>query len=481
MVNARTIMSSRRFRRRSIAGALWWGLPAHEEAPRPGLAGLAGALGLALVTAAGTGAARALSPQLPDGWEDGAVLIAAESGARYLSSGGILHPLTTLAGAYLLYPEGVATHVLPAARLADVPRGAPVGIPGAPDSLPSAAELRDPWLVACPVTVTDSREGNKENMQGTAAPLSLAASAPLPEFGGAVLVRTTSGLWLVAAEQRYRVDIPEAAFRSEFPGLPVLEAPPAWVELWSEGRALTPLSVPAAGESAGYLPGIGEARVGDLVVFAGSDGTRTWFHISSGGVLEPLSPTAFHLYRLSEHSARARVYALDPAARAHLSFRETGPGDGWPADLGALTASASAPTAGATAGMDSERGSATASSPTSDAAQPGPARVCTAFHAGSSFLVHAPDSPLLPSGAALVAGTDAGSATLLQGSTLVDIADLDQLRRAANWENITPLEIPPAWRALLPEPAAVLSGDALCTGPGGTARTDIAACTRNRP
>ncbi|MGJ9713243.1 type VII secretion protein EccB [Actinotignum sp. GS-2025d] len=469
MVNARTIMSSRRFRRRSIAGALWWGLPAHEEAPRPGLAGLAGALGLALVAAAGTGAARAISPQLPDGWEDGAVLIAAESGARYLSSGGILHPLTTLAGAYLLYPEGVATHVVPAARLADVPRGAPVGIPGAPDSLPSAAELRDPWLVACPAAGTDSREGNKENMQGPAAPLSLAASAPLPEFGGAVLVRTTSGLWLVAAGQRYRVDMPEAAFRSEFPGVPVFEVPPVWVELWAEGRPLAPLQVPAAGEPAGYLPGIGEVRVGDLVVFGGSDGTRTWFHISSGGVLEPLSPTAFHLYRLSEHSARARVYALDPAARAHLTFRETGPGDGWPADLGALTAPAS------------EHDSAIASSPTPVATQPGPARVCAAFHAGRSFLVHAPESQVPVSGAVLVAGTDAGNATLLQGSTLVDIADLDRLRRAASWENIAPLALPPAWRALLPEPAVRLSVDELCTDRGGTARTDIAACTRHRP
>ncbi|MDK7271856.1 MULTISPECIES: type VII secretion protein EccB [Actinotignum] len=469
MVNVRTIMSSRRFRRRSIAGALWWGLPAHEEAPRPGLAGMAGALGLALMAAAGTGAARALSPQLPDGWEDGVVLIAAESGARYLSSGGILHPLTTLAGAYLLYPEGVATHVVPAARLADVPRGGPVGIPGTPDSLPSAAELRDPWLVACPASMTSSQKNNAENTQGTAAPLSLAASVPLPEFGGAVLVRTTSGLWLIAAEQRYRVDIPEAAFRSEFPDVPVLEAPPAWVELWAEGRALTPLSVPAAGEPVGYLPGIGEARVGDLVVFGGSDGTRTWFQIRSGGVLEPLSPTAFHLYRLSEHSARARVYALDPAARAHLSFRETGPGDGWPADLGALTAPAS------------EHDSAIASSSTPVATRPGPARVCAAFHAGRSFLVHAPESQVPVSGAALVADTDAGSATLLQGSTPVDIADLDLLRRAANWENITPFEIPPAWRALFPEPAARLSVDELCTGPGGTARTDIAACTRNLP
>lgn len=481
MVNARTIMSSRRFRRRSIAGALWWGLPAHEEAPRPGLAGLAGALGLALVTAAGTGAARAISPQLPDSWEDGAIMIAAESGARYLSSGGILHPLTTLAGAYLLYPEGVRTHVIPAARLADVPRGVPVGIPGAPDSLPSAAELRDPWLVVCPATVTEPRENARENTQGTTVPLSLAASAPLPEFGGAVLVRTSSGLWLIAAGQRYRVDIPEAAFRSEFPSVPVFEAPPVWVELWAEGRTLTPVQVPAAGEPAGYLPGIGEARVGDLVAFAGSDGTRTWFLISSGGVLEPLSPTAFHLYRLSEHSARARVYALNPAARAHLSFRETGPGDGWPADLSALTTPASDPTAGTTAGIASEHGSATTSHPTPDAAQPGSARVCAAFHAGRSFLVHAPESQVPPSGAVLVAGTDAGSAALLQGSTLVDIADLDRLRRTANWENITPLELPPAWRSLLPEPAAVLSVDALCTDPGGTARIDIAACTRHRP
>ena len=463
MVNARMIMSSRRFRRRSMAGALWWGLPAHEEAPRPGLAGLAGALGLALAAAAGTGAARAISPQLPDGWEDGAVLIAAESGARYLSSGGILHPLTTLAGAYLLYPEGVETHVVPAARLADIPRGAPVGIPGAPDSLPSAAELRDPWLVTCPATVTDSREGNKENMQGTAAPLSLTASVPLPEFGGAVLVRTSSGLWLIAAGQRYRVDIPEAAFRSEFPDVPVLEAPPAWVELWAEGRPLAPLSVPAAGEPVGYLPGIGEARVGDLVVFGGSDGTRTWFQISSGGVLEPLSPTAFHLYRLSDHSARAQVYALDPAARAHLDFRETGPGEGWPADLTAEPGPASGGAAGT--------------------AEPGPARVCAAFHAGRSFLVHAPESPASRSGAVLVAGTDASveSATLVQGSTLVEITDLARLSRAASWDNISTLELPPAWRTRLPEAAATLSVDELCTDPHGTTRTDIAACTRHRP
>ena len=298
-------------------------------------------------------------------------------------------------------------------------------------------------------------------MQGTATPLSLAASAPLPEYRGAVLVRTPGSLWLIATGQRYRVDIPEAAFRSEFPGLPVFEAPPEWVELWAEGPPLTPLQVPAVGEPAGYLPGIGEARVGDLVAFADSAGTRTWFQISSGGVLEPLSPTAFHLYRLSEHSARARVYALDPAARAHLNFRETGPGAGWPADLTALT--------------DPAAGAAT------ETVDPGSARVCAAFHAERSFLVHVPDYPTSLSGAALVASTDAGSATLLQGSTPVAIADLDRLRLAANWENITPLELPPAWCSLLPEPAALLSVDALCTDPHGTTRTDIAACTRHRP
>ncbi|MDK6814975.1 hypothetical protein QP363_13480, partial [Corynebacterium sp. UMB6689] len=80
-----------------------------------------------------------------------------------------------------------------------------------------------------------------------------------------------------------------------------------------------------------------------------------------------------------------QVYALDPAARAHLDFRETGPGEGWPADLTAEPGPASGGAAGT--------------------AEPGPARVCAAFHAGRSFLVYAPDSPLLPSGAALVAGT----------------------------------------------------------------------------
>ncbi|HEX6501564.1 MAG TPA: type VII secretion protein EccB [Micromonosporaceae bacterium] len=83
-------------------------------------------------------------------WRDsGAVIVERESGARYVYLDNRLHPVLNYASALLiLQSDAPRTVRVPRASLAGVPRGVPLGIPGAPDSLPDPTRLLGtPWTV----------------------------------------------------------------------------------------------------------------------------------------------------------------------------------------------------------------------------------------------------------------------------------------------------------------------------------------------
>lgn len=64
-----------------------------------------------------------------------------ETGTRYLFLDGRLRPVRNYASALLLTGKGAAVRTVAAKALSDVPHGAPIGIDGAPDSLPTPATL----------------------------------------------------------------------------------------------------------------------------------------------------------------------------------------------------------------------------------------------------------------------------------------------------------------------------------------------------
>ena len=85
----------------------------------------------------------------------GALVMQKDSGARFLSIDGELHPVLNLASAKLLAGDQMTLVSVNAKSLKEAPRGAPIGLVGAPDSLPAVDNLsRDPWM-ACNVRTQD--------------------------------------------------------------------------------------------------------------------------------------------------------------------------------------------------------------------------------------------------------------------------------------------------------------------------------------
>lgn len=103
------------------------------------------ALALAAVAVYGV-----ISPGGGRSWRTGnAVIVEKESGARFVYRDGKLHPVANYASALLILGSATPRTVLVSRNsIAGVPRGTPLGIVEAPDSLPGAGQLAGPpWSV----------------------------------------------------------------------------------------------------------------------------------------------------------------------------------------------------------------------------------------------------------------------------------------------------------------------------------------------
>ena len=83
-------------------------------------------------------------------WRDAqAVIVEKESGARYVFVDDKLHLVLNYASALLIVKSGTPKTVLVSRKsIEGVPRGTPLGIADAPDSLPAAGRLSDaPWTI----------------------------------------------------------------------------------------------------------------------------------------------------------------------------------------------------------------------------------------------------------------------------------------------------------------------------------------------
>ncbi len=213
---------------------------------------LLGALALAAVAVYGV-----LAPGGGTDWRDGgAVIVERESGARYVYVSGVLHPVPNYASALLVIGSGEAHSVTVArASLDGVPRGAPLGIPGAPDPLPDRGRLAGaPWAV-CSARLAD---GPPESIVYVGR--SPGGGVALAD-GTGLLVATPDGTgYLVWRHNRYRV--PRVALGALAWGAePLTPVAPALVNSLAAGPDLAAPALPGGGPS--KVPGL---RVGQVVV-----------------------------------------------------------------------------------------------------------------------------------------------------------------------------------------------------------------------
>ncbi|MFF6878451.1 type VII secretion protein EccB [Streptomyces sp. NPDC012474] len=150
MASRRDQLNAYTFAKRRMLAAFLQSSPdgSEEGAPRPLRAVVPGAI-VGVVVMAVFGAWGMFKPTAPKGWDEpnAKVIVASDSTTRYvvLKTGKQvqLHPVLNMASAKLLLNEGQGDVVTVAESVLDngkIPHGATIGIPYAPDRLPSASE-----------------------------------------------------------------------------------------------------------------------------------------------------------------------------------------------------------------------------------------------------------------------------------------------------------------------------------------------------
>ncbi|MFZ0834718.1 MAG: type VII secretion protein EccB, partial [Mycobacterium sp.] len=171
-----------------------------DEPMRAQARSLAVGCALAAVAVAGCAVVAFIRPQ--DALGDAPIVIAGESGALFVRVGDTLHPALNLASARLIAGTAAAPEFIKESELRKAKRGALLGIPGAPASIPEPLSAGDAhWTVCDDVNATTVIAGPT------------AGGARALDHGRTMLVRSRSDAvtYLLYDGRRARVSLAEPA------------------------------------------------------------------------------------------------------------------------------------------------------------------------------------------------------------------------------------------------------------------------------
>src|SRR3569833_1271444 len=195
---------------------------------------------IAALVVAGFAVLSIVSPGGASGWrKPGTLILDKGTGTSFVLAGGRLRPVLNYASARLLLGEKLTVDSVPSKSLKNVPRGGPVGISGAPDSLPDPEGGDRAWL-AC------------ASSAGSKPALSLLIGADADErplsTRQAALVRTSDGTtYLVTGGRRLRVTAPWATRALGVSDDAAIGVRDAWVNTLPAGPDLPPPATPGIG------------------------------------------------------------------------------------------------------------------------------------------------------------------------------------------------------------------------------------------
>lgn len=237
-----------------------------------------------------------ISPGGNETWKvDGALVVVDSSGARYLYAGGRLLPVLNFASAKLVAGDQLRVEHVAEKSLGEVPRGDPLGIVGAPDSIP--AVTAESWQVCASV-------GRDEPGASTLAVGGGELTAPLPEDEAVVVVTSDGGTSLLWRGRRHRV-VTERGALDALDGVPSpVRTPAALLDALPAGPDFAPMTIGSLGEQ-GPLLGSVQSRVGGLYAASGDPAQR--YVLTTGG-LTPISELDARLL-IADPEVRRAAYA----------------------------------------------------------------------------------------------------------------------------------------------------------------------------
>lgn len=317
MATKKDLIDAQSYSRRRLLAAFTSGAPGGKEVePTSPIKALIGGVVLAAMVVLGGVFYGFIKPGLPSGWESNTLVMVRDTGARYLSLGGTLHPVLNATSARLLTPaDDYSVVTTDSGSIADAPIGPGIGIVGAPDDVPVPDALVDSGWTAC------------ANATGTAVSL---PGEPTAQVAAAGTVVVSDGLtYVVAGGYHYAVAKAEADAVLRAVGL--AEAQPIdvdsrWLNLFEAGTPLGPLTVDGAGEPLGDSPLV----VGNVVH---PQGSTNRFLVTQEGELAAVSPLAQQLYLLGTGALLGGEREVTPGEIAAMpTASAVAGGTDWPTD-----------------------------------------------------------------------------------------------------------------------------------------------------
>ncbi|QTI67838.1 type VII secretion protein EccB [Gordonia polyisoprenivorans] len=277
---------------------------------------------LALLALAGFGIWGLVKPQGSVG--KSAILVSKNSGGLFVVIDETLHPVLNLASARLIVGDDAAPTSVSDRKLSGYPRGALLGIPGAPAGLPGSAHPGTSTWSVC------DRIADRQPAGRTDGPHSvrLAVIGERPVLGDrfrtgapddAVLAsdgRSTFLLYTLrrgdrSMPVRAEVDTADPAVMRAF-GLEGATVRSVSTGLLNSVPEVAPLRVPdlaTTGVPVISAPGV---RTGSVVRTVGIDGAAHYYAVLSGAV-QPVGAATAEMLRLAEDGGAAEVMTVAPA------------------------------------------------------------------------------------------------------------------------------------------------------------------------
>ncbi|MFF8880685.1 type VII secretion protein EccB [Streptomyces flaveolus] len=292
-----------------LAAALVTGEPATGEPPaRRSVVGAVIGVVLAILACVGFAVYGLIRPGGNTAWaKPNAIVVEKETGSRFLYLDGVLHPVANYASA-LLGAAGSETggkvHSVSRNSLSGVRHGGEVGIPGAPDTVPSRTKLLPGEWSRC---LTPGR-GSGQTLDFTPS------DTPADERSAArrrVLLRDDEGtLYVLWNGTRYQLSGRSALVTLELDGQDPLTAPDSWLEAIPSGPSVAAASVPSQGEPGPRIAGR-DTRVGQAFSTGAANTGHAQYYVLRSDGLAPLSHTEFAL--LAARSGQDEPRQVTPA------------------------------------------------------------------------------------------------------------------------------------------------------------------------
>ena len=409
MATKKDLLEAQNFSKARLLSAFVGGAPGGKELEpaKPLRAVFAGIALTAMVVLAGVFIGL-MQPKLPGGWENNRLIVASDTGARYISVDGTLHPVINTVSARMAIPEGEFSVVtVKQGALEGIPIGGTVGILGAPDTLPEAGHLDGTGWAACATPDTTSVRIGGDRL------------TPAPADGG-VVVTSDAETYVIAGSRSYRVPEQDrtAVLRTiGLDGASPIEVRGEWLALFERGTDLKPLGF----EGGGTIEGVDLPAGSVIRPTGGSDDER--YLLTADGSLARLSDLAYRLYLLGGGSTDlGDEVDISPAQIGALPSTNAAGASDWPQQrLSPVAATqpcatlsgdaGSQRTVLAAAGQDitTGAGETSASAAGASTAASGQGASETSGAVGPTTVSVAED------GGALVRGGDAGALTLIDG------------------------------------------------------------------